>query len=425
MLRAPNVPGGWLDTDEDIPPIPGADVKLTIDGTLSAILHDEAMASYAMTPCDAVAAVMMDSETGRILAMASVPGFDPNAAPGAKNHALTNYPYGYSYEPGSSIKPFTVAAALESGSLSPSDEFDVNYPSGFPVPKRAKPIRDSHLHAGSLDVRGILQRSSNIGAVKIGQRAGSKAIAGAFEDFGFDQKTQLQMPGEGITQIPSRKKAWDIPNTLTSVSFGYQFFVTPVRLAAAYSILANGGMRVEPTLVSEIVHSDGRVEEPRTAPSRRVMSEATARRVREMLTSVVCEEGGTAFRKAQELKKQGFLEVATFAGKTGTAVIHKNPSRMNGTFAVFGPMPNPRIVVLFTVYNSGARFGGDQVAEPAMRALARSLRALGLAPPTERAINLDTPGTPSVVEIAPVDFEGERNTTNLKTAANDPRRDPR
>jgi cell division protein FtsI (penicillin-binding protein 3) len=424
MLRAPNVPGGLIDLDNDVLPVAGADVRLTIDGTLAAILDDEARASFEQYKCDAVAAVMMEVETGRILAMASVPCFDPNRRDGDRNFPLTNYPVGFSYEPGSSVKPFTVAAALESGVISEGSEFDVNYPSGLPVPKRSKPIRDSHVHEGTLDVRGILQRSSNIGAVKIGHKAGSATVAAAFEKFGFDARARLPLPGEGRVSLPSRVKPWSIPNTLTSVSFGYEFYVTPVRLAAAYCMLANGGMRVEPRLVEEIRHPDGRVEDVKTDPARRVLPESVAASVRDMLTSVVQEEHGTAFRKADELRRQGFDEVLTFAGKTGTAVIHKDPSRMNGTFAVFGPMPKPRLVVLFVVFNSGARFGGDQVAGPALRALARSLRALGLTTATERAVNLDVPGTPPVVEVVP-GGRGERNESNPRTANLDSQRERR
>lgn len=421
-LRAPNVPGGLMDMGLDVSPVAGADVHLTIDGTLSAILRDEAEASFAQYPCDAVGAVLMEVETGRILAMASVPAFDPNARQGSRNFPLTNVTVGHSFEPGSSVKPFTVAAALEAGVIEPDDAFNVNYPSGFPVLKRAKPIRDSHVFAGSLDVRGILQRSSNIGAVKIGHRLGASALAAAFERFGFDSRAGLPLPGEGKVALPSRKRPWDVANDLTSVSFGYQFYVTPVRLAAAYAIIANGGMRVEPRLIDEIRHPDGRTEDVKSAPSRRVLSEAVAARVREMLTAVVQEEHGTAYRKALELRKQGFEEMTMLAGKTGTAVLHSNPSRMNGTFAVFGPMPNPRLVSVFVVFNSGARFGGDQVAGPALRAIARAMRALGLTEPAERFVKLDVNGIPPVVSAASYRADGG---TDSKDSNDEPRRERR
>ena len=112
----------------------------------------------------------------------------------------------------------------------------------------------------------------------------------------------------------------------------------------------------------------------------------TASTLCEMLGSVVQEDGGTAFRRAEDLKKLGFSEVASFAGKTGTAVLHKDPSRMNGTFAVFGPMPEPKVVVVFVAFDSGARFGGDQCAGPAMRALARRCgRSASRRPPRARS----------------------------------------
>ena len=417
VLRAPLAPGGFLDVDDDELPVPGVDVRLTIDATLCAILHEEAIAAFQQYPCRCIAAITMDAASGDVLAMASVPGFDPNAAAGAKNHALTNYPIGFSYEPGSSIKPFTVAAALEARVLDPQDRFDVNYPAGFPIPGRAKPIRDSHLIPGVLDVRAILQHSSNIGAVKIGQKAGARVVSMAFERFGFDQKTGIGLPGEGRVSLPSRKREWDVPNTLSSVSFGYQFYVTPLRLAAGYCMLANGGLRVEPRLVESLVLPDGSRQERKGPAPLRVLGADTASTLCEMLGSVVQEDGGTAFRRAEDLKKLGFSEVASFAGKTGTAVLHKDPSRMNGTFAVFGPMPEPKVVVVFVAFDSGARFGGDQCAGPAMRALARSLRAIGLAPPSARAVSLDLHGTPAVVDASSSADASRRPSQSNKSVA--------
>lgn len=426
VQRAPNVDGGFLDLDRDVAPVPGADIYLTMDAKLGAILHEEAVAAHGMFPCDGITAVALEAQTGRVLAMASTPGFDPNPAPGAKNHALNNFAIGYSYEPGSSIKPFTVAAALDAGVLQPDDQFDVNFPSGWAVPKRAKAIRDSHVFHGILDVTGILARSSNIGAVKIGHKAGPDAIYEAFRNYGFGSRTGIEFPFEGKIQLPRRGSVpWDVPNTLTSVSFGYQFYATPLRLAAAYCSIANGGMRVEPRLVESIVYPDGHVENPVAPPPVRVMSEQTARTVREMLQSVVRDPHGTAHTAATALAKAGFVEVEQFAGKTGTAVIHKNPSNMNGTFAVFGPMPEPRVVVVFVVFNSRARFGGTQVAEPAMRALARALRATGVTAPGARSVNLDAAGAPPVQKVedpsisqAPASAEAKQTSirsTNLKT----------
>jgi cell division protein FtsI (penicillin-binding protein 3) len=417
VQRAPFVDGGFMDLDCDIPPVPGADIYLTIDSKITSVLHEEALRAFTNNKCDAVAAVALDAYTGRVLAMASVPGFDPNAAPGVRNYPLNNYAAGFSYEPGSAIKPFTVAAALESGAISPTDEFDVNFPGGWNVPKRSKPIRDSHVFNGSLDVTGILQRSSNIGAVKIGQKAGPQTIRNAFLQFGFNEKTGVELPIEGRVSLPGAPGhgAWDVPNTLSSVSFGYQFYVNALRFAAAYASLVNGGMRVEPRLVDRIVYADGHVERPVAPPPRRVLSEDTTRIVRDMLQTVVTAEHGTAKRSAEKLAKEGFVEVDALAGKTGTAVIHKNPSNINGTFAVFGPMPDPRVIVVFTAFNSSVRFAGDVVVEPAMRALARSLRALGLTTPGPRSVDLTHPGTP-VIAAAGVGFPRELTTNNAETA---------
>ncbi|MBI3819601.1 MAG: penicillin-binding protein 2 [Planctomycetes bacterium] len=415
IQRAPTVDGGFLDLDRDIPVVPGADIQLTIDTKISSILQEEALAAFAQFPCDAVAGVVLDAFTGQVLAMAAVPGFDPNAAANIKNHPLNSFATGFSYEPGSSIKPFTVAAALEAGSISPDEKFDVNFPGGWQIPKRAKPIRDSHAYNGALDVAEILTRSSNIGAVKIGQKAGSEVIADAFERFGFHNKTGVELPVEGRIQLPRHARAseWDVANTLSSVSFGYQFYTTALRLAAGYSILANGGMRVEPRLVRSIRYPDGHVETPVAPAPRRVLSDSTCEIVREMLTNVITNEHGTGHAAAQTLIKGGYPEVEDFAGKTGTAVIHKDPSKMNGTFAVFGPMPQPRIVVVFVVFNSSARFGGTQCALPAMRALARTLRALGLIEQAPRALDLQTPGPPPVVPYAKFAAVAGKNGKNI------------
>lgn len=406
-VRAPRAAGGYLDLEEDSPPERGADVHLTIDTTIASIVHEELVDAAAASGAPWLAAVVLEARTGRVLAVTSVPAFDPNARSSGKVSPLVNQAVVTPYEPGSSIKPFTVAAALEAGALREDDRFPIHGGTWF-LAGRAKPIRDSHFDPAhnSMDVEEILRRSSNVGAVAIGHRAGPQAIASAFRRYGFAERCGVELPGEGRCTLPTRGtrgSTWDVPNTLSSVSFGYQLMVTPLRLAAGYAMLANGGMRVEPRVVDAVVHADGRVERRGPPPPVRALDAAVAARVREMLLGVVNEEGGTAFSRAKPLRAE-FPELDGIAGKTGTAVIHKRPDRLNGTFACFGPSPSPELVVVVMAHDPPrVRFGGDVCAAPGMRILARSLRALGIQPSGPRRIDLAAKGNPRV--LAPLETE--------------------
>ncbi|HKE00153.1 MAG TPA: penicillin-binding protein 2, partial [Planctomycetota bacterium] len=396
-LRAPLVRGRELDLDEERPATPGASIRLTVDSTISAIVHEECRRAIEEFPSKFVAAVVLEAKTGRVLAIHSIPAFDPNAAPGAPNVPLANQAIVTAYEPGSSIKPFTVAAALDAGAIGLEDRFPLHGGTWW-IPGRKKPIQDTHFDPahGVQDAGEILRRSSNVGAVTIGQRAGAATIASAFARFGFEEKTGIELPGELRCKLPSRARTWDVPNTLSSVSFGYQFMVTPLRLAAAYAMLANGGVRVEPRVVDSVVRADGQVWRPSAPPAARVLREGTARSVRELLLGTVNEEGGTAFERSKALRAE-FPEIALFAGKTGTAVIHHRPGRLNGTFACFGPMPEPALVVLVVAADPDrVRYGGDVCVRPGLRILARSLRALGLTPPGPAEVELASVGSPPV-----------------------------
>ncbi len=403
ILRAPAAAGGLLDLPTGVPALAGADVVLSIDPSVQSILHAQLVRTYEEFPSrGGLCGVILDARTGFVLALDSVPSFDPNARAGERNHPLANHAVVTPYEPGSAIKPFTVAAALEAGVIGEDTRIDVHH-GVWQIPGRAKPIRDSHFDA-SANVQTpaeVIARSSNVGAVTIGQRLGPAALESAFRRYGFDERSGVEIPGEARSRLPRRQgnRPWDVPNTLSSVSFGYQFVVTPIRFAAAYGMLANGGLRVEPRLVREVRYPDGSIVRPALPEPERVLREDVARAVQRMCQDVVVETYGTAHRRAADLKRAGFLEVDLFGGKSGSAVIHKRPDRLNGTFACFGPMPDPRLVVLLVAFDpDNARFGGEVCARPALEILARALRAYGITPPSPRSVDLAMDGAPSVVE---------------------------
>ncbi|MBL8694207.1 MAG: penicillin-binding protein 2 [Planctomycetes bacterium] len=412
VLRAPTARGGALDLGGASEGTSGIDCTLTIDATLNAILHEQLLRANREFPCEhGITGIVLSAKTGEVLAMDTVPSFDPNARPGEKNHPVTNKALVNPYEPGSAIKPFTIAAALEAGAVHVNDTFALHN-GVWSIPGRRKPIKDSHFDSAHnvQSVGEILARSSNVGAVKIGHRAGSEVIEESFRRYGFHDSCGIDLPGEARPRLPRRDRGrpWDVPNTLSSVCFGYQMMLTPIRFAAAYAMLANGGLRVEPRLVRAIRFSDGREEIVAAPEPVRVMREDVAKTVQRLCHGVVTEEYGTAYKRAESLRQAGYLEVDTFAGKTGSAVVPSRPDRINGTFACFGPMPDPEIVVLFVAFEpKGARFGGDICAQPALETLALCLRALGLTSPSPRRVRLGDDGNP-VIEPVPIEAEGNK-----------------
>ncbi len=339
--------------------VSGNNLLLTIDEGIQYIVERELSNTMVERKAKAAVAIMMNPMTGEILAMANRPTYNPNFAGKFQNHARRNRANTDLYEPGSTLKTILAAAALEEGVVGFNDEFDVS--KGYIV-VGGKPIRDTHKHE-IITFQEIIQRSSNVGAVQIGLKLGEKKYYSYIRKFGFGEKTGIDFPGE-VRGILRKTKDWS-GTSLAALSIGQEIGVTPLQVLRAYAAIANGGVLMKPYIVSDIISSSGEVIKRMTPKvKRRVISQATAETVKDILKTVV-EEGGTA-RKA-------YIKGNLVAGKTGTAQIfdHKagrySKDKYVSSFVGFAPADNPKIALIVVVYEpEGERFGGI-VAAPVFK----------------------------------------------------------
>jgi cell division protein FtsI (penicillin-binding protein 3)/stage V sporulation protein D (sporulation-specific penicillin-binding protein) len=349
--------GRALDIVATRPESPGRNVRLTLDGQIQANAEDILADAVAQYGARAASAVVMDPYSGAVLAMAVAPGFNANRfaitrADRRRNRAVTD-----TYEPGSTFKLVTVAAALEEGIASPGSSYRV--PPSIRVADRV--IGEAHTRGTEyMTVRGIVEHSSNVGTITIAQQLGEGRLADWIDRFGFGNRTGLDFPGESPGfALPIDK--WS-GSTIGTVPIGHGIAVTPIQMARAYAAIANGGTLVTPHLVEAV---DGRdVERKR---GKRVVSRAVSNQMLSMLRGVVIEGTGT------EAAIPGY----TVAGKTGTAAkIDPETGKYShsayvASFVGLVPATKPRLVIMVMVDEpSGAIYGGE-VAAPVFRQIAR------------------------------------------------------
>jgi len=344
----------------------GDDLKLTIDSEIQARTED-ALATIGGTydPKDATI-VVMDPRDAEVLAMANWPQLDPEEVGDASEEQLSNHATGFTYEPGSTFKAFTVAGALEERAVKPSTMF--NLPPTIQVADRT--IEESHPRGPiTLSVADILAQSSNVGAVTVGQELGAEDFDDWVHRFGFGEPTGIDYPGEeqGIV-LPLEEYSG---SSLGNMSIGQGLSATPIQMAAAYSAIANGGRLRTPRLV--VKQGGERVDPP---PSQRVISERTSEQVRKMLEGVL-EPGGTA----SEVDVPGY----TLAGKTGTSEKAVDggysETRFVASFVGFAPAAHPQLLVAIMVDEPKGSYYGADVAAPAFGEIATfALPHLGIPP---------------------------------------------
>jgi cell division protein FtsI (penicillin-binding protein 3) len=348
-----------LLTRVELPPVPGVSLELTIDLNLQHIAQRELRAAVEANHADGGTVIIMDPYTGRVLALANYPTFDPNTGGSASNAELPNRAVQTIYEPGSTFKIVTASAALEEGIVAPTDLIDTN-PGVITFPGRT--IEEAkHHNYGVLSFEDVIVKSSNVGAVKIGLKVGRELVTRYVERFGFGQRITRDLPAE----IPGLWRPANLTESgLASVSMGYQIGVTPMQMAAAVNSVANGGILFEPQLVGATVR-DGHREPIAPKALRRTISATTAATLTTMMEGVV--ERGTA-TAAQ-------LDGYQVAGKTGTA--HKAAGRgysntdFFASFVGFVPSRQPvfTILVVIDTPRAGTHFGGT-VAAPAFKRIA-------------------------------------------------------
>jgi cell division protein FtsI (penicillin-binding protein 3) len=350
-------------------PTTGASIELTIDEQLQYIAEREVRAGVQAARADAGTAVVMDPHTGEILAMASWPTFNPNEYSASPESARRNRAVQDVYEPGSTFKLVTASAALEERVILPHDIIDVS--AGL-IRFGGRVINDMHRY-NQLTFADVVVKSSNVGAIKVGLKLGAERLGLYIKRFGFGRPSSPDFPGEspGIVWEPSKLN----DSALASVSMGYQVAVTPLQMAAAASVIANGGTLYEPHVVRAVVKGTQRtIVRPKAV--RRAILNDTAATLTDIMEQVVVN--GTA--------KGAQLVSYNVAGKTGTADKLVNgrysPYQQNVSFVGFVPSRNPVLTVLVMV--DSPRVGGDTggaIAAPIFKRIAdASLRRLGVTP---------------------------------------------
>jgi cell division protein FtsI (penicillin-binding protein 3) len=352
----------------------GAAVTLTLDRHLQFVT--ERALSHAVEEAKGVAgmAVVLDPKTGEILALANDPRFNPNTPETGVKNAIRNRAALDTFEPGSTMKAFVVAAALETRAVKPEQAFFCEN-GAWRVGRNI--VNDTHKYAW-LTPEQVLQVSSNICTAKIAQQLGRERMVEAYHAFGFAERTGLSLPGEGRGVVPFPKAEI----SLATESFGQGMTATAVQLAAAYGALANDGVLMRPYLVQRVVDPDGVVLlENRPTEVRRAVSAKTARQVVRMLESVV-EKEGTAPR--------AFMEQYRVAGKTGTAqkadpVARGYSDKRIASFIGMVPAEDPRLVILVVVDEPKTDVYGGLVAAPAFKDIASQALAHLAVPPSRVA----------------------------------------
>jgi cell division protein FtsI (penicillin-binding protein 3) len=352
---------------------PGATVVLTIHRSIQFLVERTLRKTVEDHNAHSGTAVVLDVATSEVLAAASWPTYDPNhpgnaVRRGARNRAVTD-----AYEIGSTMKVFTIGAALDLGLVTPDTEFKV---AGGRYRVGRKVIHDSY-HDKVLTVSGVLKRSSNVGTVKIAQLLGRENLHRALLEYGFGRKTGIELPGERHGLVRPAKRWSDIE--LATIAFGYSVTATPIQVAAGYAAIGNGGVYNEPRIIKE-VHDASGVEYRHKPIGRRIMKSQTAAQLRRMMASVFDKgrHGGTA--------RSVVVEGYHAGGKTGTA--HKvDPSTRQyshelylSSFAGVAPIEAPRIAVLVVIDEprAGEHYGA-RVAGPAFAEITtETLRYLGV-----------------------------------------------
>jgi cell division protein FtsI (penicillin-binding protein 3) len=335
------------------PETPGASISLTLDANIQQ-RSEEVLGAVGrvFSPKDATA-IVMDPQTGAILAMASWPQMNPNDPAASSPEALENRAVGFNYEPGSTFKAFTVSSALQQGLITPSTSFDI--PDQIKVADRT--IHDDTEHGDeSLTTAQILAQSSNVGAIKIGLLEGASSFSNWVRRFGFGSRSGIELPGEEMGQVLPLSHYSG--SSMGNLPIGQGQLVTPIQMASAYAAIANGGILRAPHIVQSV---DGR-HQPEPA-GHRVISTATATALRQMLEGVLAP-GGTA----SEVSIPGYA----LAGKTGTASkIDPSTGEYSKTayvasFMGFAPASDPKLLCAVVVDEPQARsiYGGT-VAAPA------------------------------------------------------------
>ncbi len=366
------------DVGSRVEPRHGADVVLSIDSKVQFFAWQRLRDAVEQHGAKAGSAVVLDARSGEILALANVPSFNPGQRQNLTGEQLRNRALTDIFEPGSTMKPFVAAWALESGRVTPETVIDTS-PGTIVI--TGSQIRDTHPH-GALTVAGVIQKSSNVGTVKMAMQMSPREMWELYSQVGFGQKPQIDFPG-AVTGKLRPWKTWR-PVEQATMSYGYGVSASLLQLARSYTVFARDGELIPVTML--------RREQP--VQGLPVVSPKTARQMREMLRAAA-GPGGTA-PKAQAL---GY----SVGGKTGTARKHEGrgyaSNRYRAWFVGFAPASDPRIVVAVMVDepSKGVYYGGEIAAPVFSQVVQQTLRMMNV--PTDIEVRPQIVVQPGAAEL--------------------------
>ena len=360
-------------------PIHGATLVLTLERVFQYEAEKILKEAIEEFHADSGTILVLDPETGSMLALASFPGFDPNEYSKVEQPELfLNPALSFSYEPGSIMKPITMAIGIEDGKVNASTEYvdtGVVVEGGYAIRNAEEKVY------GKSSMTKVLEESINTGVIYVERLVGNARFRTYFERFGFGEPTGIRLPAEASGNIKN------LGNTKRSIefftaSFGQGITVTPLQMANAYAALANDGVLMRPRIVDRYIFSDGRVEEVRPEEMRSVVSEVTAREVGKMLRGVVVNGHG----------KRADVPGYSVVGKTGTAQVAKRNEKgyeegMNiGSFVGYAPLEDPKFVVLVKIDNPKDVVWAESSAAPTFGKMMKFLlESSGIRPTLQNA----------------------------------------
>ena len=354
-----------------INPKAGTSVKLTIDRDIQWVAQDAISSAVKNSHAKSGTVIVMDPKTGQILAQASAPTFDPANKKSITLQSIRNPSVQDVYEPGSTGKVITVAAALEEGKVTPTTVHTIPY--SLKVGTRT--YKDHEKHATErLTTTGLLAVSSNTGAIQVGQSLGQDSLYKYLTKFGIGRSTNSKLPGESAGLILPLDK-WT-ESTLPTNSFGQGYSVTALQATSVFATIANDGVRVPPTVIAGTTDANGNYSKASQGRAERVISTQTAQQMRAMLESVVSDNG-----TAPSAAIPGYR----VAGKTGTAQRYNEKcgcySGYTASFIGFAPADQPRFVVSVTIQDpSGMHWGGALGGPVFKKVMSFTLQSKGIAP---------------------------------------------
>ena len=354
------------DVENIASPIPGKNLQLSIDQRIQYLAYRELQNAVDSNKAKAGTLVVLDAKTGEILAAVNQPSFNPNSKAFLKESLYRNRAFTEVFEPGSTVKPFTVAAALEGKYIRPGDFFNTD--GVFPVGNHT--VRDTH-HYGVLNVEGVIKKSSNIGVAKMALKMPTNYFWDMFSKMGFGASPATGFPGETDGRMPVMKRMRDFDKA--TLSFGYGLNVSALQLARAYTALADDG----------VLHSVSLLKRDEDIDAQRVLSQKTAKTIRTMMETVISKEG-----TAYEARVDGYR----VAGKTGTAKkAGSHGYSADSYFALFAglaPASDPRLVIVVMIDepSAGQYYGGLVAAPVFSKVMGGALRLLGVTPDQENTM---------------------------------------